>query len=346
MSSPTDNNTKFEFEADIEGERIDTFLVRMLKENSLVYSRSRIQKLVTDGCAFVNDRQRKKNFILSEGDKVELNLPIEKPSIVEGEQIDFDILHEDDDLIIVSKPAGIITHPTETMPSGTLVNGLMGKKIKLAFAGGKYRPGVVHRLDKETSGILTFAKTDEAYYGMVDIFKERKIEKFYRGIVIGNMRDLKGSFNLNIGRHAKNRVKMAAMQKGGKEAVTDYKVLERFFGFDSLELQIHTGRTHQIRVHLSHSGRSVINDHVYSQKGITEHIRWLGMKGLPASQMGKLMKNVKLVVAEYTGMFLHAERLIFRHPITQLEINVVAPLPEMYSKMLDVLREHAREEID
>ncbi len=346
MKSPTDNNSRFVFQADIEGERIDTFLVRMLKTMSLVLSRSKIQKLITDGFALVDGIPCKKNRILSTGEQVEITIPPDEPSIIEGEQIDFDILHEDDDLIIVNKPAGVITHPTELIPSGTLVNGLMGKGIKLAQAGGKYRPGVVHRLDKETSGILTFAKTDKAYYSMVEIFKERQIEKYYRAIVIGNMRDLNGSFDLNIGRHPKNRVKMAAMKTGGKEAVTDYKVLERFFGFDSLELQIHTGRTHQIRVHLSHSGRSVLNDNVYGTKKITEHIRWLGMKGFPADKSGKLMKNVKSTAAEYKGMFLHAEKLIFRHPITNLELNITAPLPEKYSQMLDILRNFAREETD
>ncbi|MCD6216654.1 RluA family pseudouridine synthase [bacterium] len=347
MKSPTDDNNRLAFQADIEGERVDAFLVRMLKsESSKTLSRSKIQKLITDGYALVDGIPCKKNHILTPGEQVEITIPADKPVIIEGEQIDFDILHEDDDLIIVSKPAGVITHPTELMPSGTLVNGLIGRGIQLAPAGGKYRPGVVHRLDKETSGILAFAKTDKAYYRMVEIFKERQIEKYYRAVVIGNMRDMKGSFDLNIGRHPKNRVKMAAMKEGGKEAITDYKVLERYFGFDSLELQIHTGRTHQIRVHLAHSGRSVLNDHVYGTRKLTDHIRWLGMKGLPADRIGKLMKNVKAIVSEYQGMFLHAENLIFRHPVSYLEMNITAPLPECYSRLLEILRDLAREDME
>ncbi|MFH1515213.1 MAG: RluA family pseudouridine synthase [bacterium] len=334
----------FNFTADTDGERIDNFLVRMLEDiPDLAISRSKIQKLIKDCGALVDNRPCKKNHILTAGEKIELAIPSDESSDIMPETFDFDILMEDEDIIIVNKPAGIITHPTETIPTGTLINGLIGKGIQLASAGGIHRPGVVHRLDKETSGVLVLAKTDRAFHALTGIFKDRLIEKYYLAIVIGNMRDLKGSFDLRIGRHPKNRVKMAAMKTGGKDARTDYKVVERFTGFDLVRCQIFTGRTHQIRVHLAHSGRSVLNDTVYGTKELTEHIRWLGQRGIPADQIGKLMTNLKLIISQYSGMLLHAERIKLLHPVNQKEIDVTAPLPVEFLNILETLRTHTTE---
>jgi 23S rRNA pseudouridine1911/1915/1917 synthase len=346
MLPPMQDNQILKFTVSDDGERIDAFLTRCLEESTdIAISRSRIQKLITDGLVRVNGKNQKKNFTLSSGEIVEIEIPPAEPDVVEpDEEIKFDILHEDDDLIIVNKPAGVVTHPTEHSSKGSLINGLLGRGVKLAEAGGRYRPGVVHRIDRETSGILLFAKSDRAYYKLVEIFKSRQIEKFYRAIVIGNMRDLKGEFNLKIGRHPKIRTKMAVVQKGGREALTHYEVIERFEGFDSLRLQIFTGRTHQIRVHLAHSGRSILNDSIYSKKDIVEHIRHLGSKGYSAVKLGKLMTDLRTVVMEYPGMFLHSERLIFVHPFTQNKLDITAHIPQAFETVCSILRDSAEQE--
>lgn len=340
------DNKILKFTVTDDDERIDAFLTRCLEESTdIAISRSRIQKLIMDGLVRVNGKKQKKNFTLSSGEIVEIEIPPPEPDVVEPDQdIKFDILHEDDDLIIVSKPAGVVTHPTEHSSKGSLINGLLGQGVKLAEAGGRYRPGVVHRIDRDTSGLLLFAKSDRAYYKLVEIFKSRQIEKYYRAIVIGNMRDLKGEFNLKIGRHPKIRTRMAVVQKGGREALTHYEVIERFEGFDSLRLQIFTGRTHQIRVHLAHSGRTILNDSVYSKKDVVEHIRHLGQKGYSAVKLGKLMTDLRQVVENYPGMFLHAERLMFIHPFTQNKLDITAPLPQAFEDVQTILRESAEQE--
>lgn len=330
------------FEADADGERLDAFVVEKLEqcEKSIEpYSRSRIQKLIRDGLIVVNSEIKKKNYVLSKGDVVHVALPVDNIEITGDQSVEFSILYEDDHIIMVNKPAGVITHPTPQSSTGTLVNGLLSKGIDLAPAGGKYRPGVVHRLDKEASGLITLAKTDTAYYGMGELFKLREIDKLYRAIVIGNMREIKDSFNWRIGRHPSNRSKMAVVQKGGKEAQTDYKVVERFDGFDSLRIRIHTGRTHQIRVHLSHSGRAILNDHIYGGLKINHHVRELAQKGVNAEIIARLMNELKPILSDYPGMFLHAERLVFRHPVTMKEMKIDAPLPDEFERVLVLLRD-------
>jgi 23S rRNA pseudouridine1911/1915/1917 synthase len=342
MTQENERIIELTFTADSKGERLDAFIVRKLENVDLgdtKLSRSRVQKLIRDGYVHVNSEIKKKNYDLEINDSVQIQIPPDKVEIKPDEKITFDIIHEDEFLIIVSKPAGVVTHPTPHAPSGTLVNGVMALGISLAAAGGKYRPGVMHRLDREASGIITLAKTDQAYYGMAELFKDRDIEKYYRAIIYGNMRELTGTINLDIGRHPSNRSKMAVVKKGGKEARTDFTVDERFDGFESLRLRIHSGRTHQIRVHLSNSGHSILNDHVYGGLKFNAHIRELAQKSVTAKAITSLDNRLKPVISRYPGMFLHAERLVFKHPVTGELMDFSAPLPGEFLEILAILRD-------
>jgi len=338
---PPEDSLKLQLKAEQAGERLDAFLVRKLHDSpsfNKVLSRSRIQKLIADGLVLVDSQTRKKNHILKGGENIDIFLPPDAPIIVEGEAIDFEILFEDEDLIVVNKPAGVITHPTALKASGTLVNGIVGRGIPLAPAGGIFRPGIVHRLDKETSGAIILAKTDKAYYELIKIFKERSIEKYYSAVVIGNMRETKGVFEGNIGRHRVNRSKMAVVEDG-REAKTSFTVLERYTGFDFLNVRIYTGRTHQIRVHLSHAGHPVLADKTYGGRLLKEHIRSLGMIGMDSSWMNILFEKIKSAISKHPGMFLHAQKIIFKHPITGEQLNITAPLPDSFNNLLNTLRE-------
>lgn len=341
MIHPPEDSRKIQFKADHAGERLDAFLVRRLHDSpsfNKILSRSRIQKLIVDGLVLVDGQERKKNHILKGGENVDIHLPPDAPLTVEGENIDFEILFEDEDLIIVNKPAGIITHPTALRASGTLVNGIVGKGIALAPAGGIFRPGIVHRLDKETSGAIMLAKTDRAYYELLKIFKDRAIEKYYSAVVIGNMRTVNGVFEGHIGRHRVNRAKMAVVENG-REAKTSYSVAERFTGFDFLSVRIYTGRTHQIRIHLSHAGHPVLADKTYGGRLLQEHVRSLGKIGMDSSKMGILFDKVKEAISGHPGMFLHAQKIVFKHPITGDPMKITAPIPDSFNKLLQILRQ-------
>ena len=334
-----EDNLKIRFKADRAGERLDSFLVRKLDQSPSfkgTLSRAKIQKFISDGQAAVDGIPRKKNFILKSGEEVDIEVPPQTPITLEGEHIDFDILYEDSDIIIVNKPSGVITHPTAVRASGTLINGIIKRGIELAPAGGLFRPGIVHRLDKDTSGALILAKSDRAYYELVNIFKERRIEKYYCAVVLGNLRTLKGSFEQSIGRNPRNRAKMAVV-RNGREARTTYKVIERFIGFDFLSLRIFTGRTHQIRVHLSNSGHSILEDTIYGGKKIEQHIRSLGRIGVDSASIGRLLNEVNSIIDRHPGMFLHAQRLVLEHPVTGKKLDIMAPLPSSFTDLLDIL---------
>lgn len=284
--------------------RIDAYL----SENE-EYSRMAIQRLINDGKIIVNGKKIKASYKVQNGDKIKIEE--EKPKEIElkAQNIPLEVLYEDNDIIVVNKPKGMVVHPANGNPDGTLVNAIMAIcKDSLSGIGGEIRPGIVHRLDKNTSGAIIIAKNDKAHIALSNQLKNHEIKKTYFALVRGIVKESNATINMPIARSKNDRKKMA-VDKNGKEAITHFKVLERFDDCTLLEVNIETGRTHQIRVHLSHIGYPIIGDDVYSN--------------------GKNRWNVK-------GQCLHAKSLDFKHPITGKQIHIEAPLPKYFT---DILKE-------
>lgn len=289
---------------DTTKKRIDTYLSE--KEE---YSRMAIQRLINDGKIIVNGKKIKASYKVQNGDKIKIEE--EKPKEIElkAQNIPLEVLYEDNDIIVVNKPKGMVVHPANGNPDGTLVNAIMAIcKDSLSGIGGEIRPGIVHRLDKNTSGAIIIAKNDKAHIALSNQLKNHEIKKTYIALVRGIVKESNATINMPIARSKNDRKKMA-VDKNGKEAITHFKVLERFDDCTLLEVNIETGRTHQIRVHLSHIGYPIIGDDVYSN--------------------GKNRWNVK-------GQCLHAKSLDFKHPITGKQIHIEAPLPKYFT---DILKE-------
>jgi 23S rRNA pseudouridine1911/1915/1917 synthase len=286
------------------GQRLDQFLRRELPE----HSRAFLQKLIEQGDVRVNGRAAKASYKVRAGDDVSVTVPPPRPLEAQPEDIPLDILFEDDDLIVVNKPAGLVVHPAAGNQEHTLVNALLHHcQGKLAGIGGVERPGIVHRLDKGTSGCIVVAKTEFAHQALVAQFKSRGVKKIYRAICWGRFNRPSGRIETVIGRSNRDRKKMSARVARGRNAVTDYKVLKQLADFALVELHIHTGRTHQIRVHMAHIGHPVVGDTTYGHKsGI----------GNPKS---------KIPVAR---PLLHAYKLGFTHPRSQQFVEFTAPVPE------------------
>ncbi len=289
---------------DTTKKRIDAYL----SENE-EYSRMAIQRLINDGKIIVNGKKIKASYKVQNGDKIKIEE--EKPKEIElkAQNIPLEVLYEDNDIIVVNKPKGMVVHPANGNPDGTLVNAIMAIcKDSLSGIGGEIRPGIVHRLDKNTSGAIIIAKNDKAHIALSNQLKNHEIKKTYFALVRGIVKESNATINMPIARSKNDRKKMA-VDKNGKEAITHFKVLERFDDCTLLEVNIETGRTHQIRVHLSHIGYPIIGDDVYSN--------------------GKNRWNVK-------GQCLHAKSLDFKHPITGKQIHIEAPLPKYFT---DILKE-------
>ena len=289
---------------DTTKKRIDAYLSE--KEE---YSRMAIQRLINDGKIIVNGKKIKASYKVQNGDKIKIEE--EKPKEIElkAQNIPLEVLYEDNDIIVVNKPKGMVVHPANGNPDGTLVNAIMAIcKDSLSGIGGEIRPGIVHRLDKNTSGAIIIAKNDKAHIALSNQLKNHEIKKTYFALVRGIVKESNATINMPIARSKNDRKKMA-VDKNGKEAITHFKVLERFDKCTLLEVNIETGRTHQIRVHLSHIGYPIIGDDVYSN--------------------GKNRWNVK-------GQCLHAKSLDFKHPITGKQIHIEAPLPKYFT---DILKE-------
>lgn len=289
---------------DTTKKRIDAYLSE--KEE---YSRMAIQRLINDGKIIVNGKKIKASYKVQNGDKIKIEE--EKPKEIElkAQNIPLEVLYEDNDIIVVNKPKGMVVHPANGNPDGTLVNAIMAIcKDSLSGIGGEIRPGIVHRLDKNTSGAIIIAKNDKAHIALSNQLKNHEIKKTYFALVRGIVKESNATINMPIARSKNDRKKMA-VDKNGKEAITHFKVLERFDDCTLLEVNIETGRTHQIRVHLSHIGYPIIGDDVYSN--------------------GKNRWNVK-------GQCLHAKSLDFKHPITGKQIHIEAPLPKYFT---DILKE-------
>lgn len=293
-----------ELEVEEDNQRIDAYIC-----SKLDISRVTVQRLIKENKILVNKKQTKASYKVKIGDKIEIEEEEAKEIEIKAENIPLEILYEDKDIIIVNKPKGMVVHPANGNPDGTLVNAIMSIcKDSLSGIGGEIRPGIVHRLDKHTSGAIIIAKNDKAHINLSEQIKNHEVEKTYIALVRGIVKENEATINMPIGRSTKDRKKMA-VNKNGKSAITHFKVIERFAKENCtlLEIKIETGRTHQIRVHLSEIGYPIIGDEVYSS--------------------GKNMWNIK-------GQCLHAKSLKFKHPITNKEMYIEAPLPEYFSSLI------------
>ena len=304
---------KFIVSVEDEGKRIDAYLASRNEE----LSRVAIQRLIDDEKILVNKKKTKASYKVQDGDLITLEEEQPKEVSLKAQEIPIEIIYEDKDIIVVNKPKGMVVHPANGNPDGTLVNAIMAVcKDSLSGIGGELRPGIVHRLDKDTSGVLIVAKNDKAHINMSEQIKEHKVEKTYIALVRGIVKENEASIDMPIGRSDKDRKKMA-VKKNGKNAITHFKVLERFpkHNCTLLEIKIETGRTHQIRVHLSHIGYPVIGDEVYSS--------------------GKNEWNVK-------GQCLHAKSLKFKHPITNKEMFLEAKIPDYLKNIIEDMEQEGQ----
>jgi 23S rRNA pseudouridine1911/1915/1917 synthase len=290
------------------GQRLDVFLAGVSG-----LSRARIQRLIADGHVLVAGRPQKPRHRVSAGETVQLRIPPTTPLDLVPEAIPLDILHEDDDLIVLNKPAGMVVHPGAGRTSGTLVHALLAHCRTLPGIGGAERPGIVHRLDRDTSGVLVVAKTEAAHQSLSRQFRARVVKKRYLALVHGEVRRDAGRIEAAIGRREHDRKRMGVRERGGRQARTAYQVIRRLPGRTVLALDLETGRTHQIRVHLSHIGHPVVGDQVYG--GRRERRRTASEEPRAERQM------------------LHAWRLGFHHPRTGRWLEFTAPLPDDFRRL-------------
>lgn len=285
-------------------ERVDKFLSVMLPEQS----RSYLQKIIKEGSVLVNGKAVKASYRMEDSDLVTVDLPELKEPEIEAEDIPLEILYEDEALLIVNKPKGMVVHPSPGHYTGTLVNAVLYHcRGQLSGINGVMRPGIVHRIDKDTTGVLVVCKTDQAHNHVAAQLKEHSITRKYRAIVAGVLKEDEGTIDAPIGRHPTERKKMAVNEKNGKRAVTHYRVLERFSNHTYIECQLETGRTHQIRVHMASIRHPLLGDTVYGPDKNPWHLQ---------------------------GQTLHAQVLGLIHPVTGAYLEVEAPLPEYFQELL------------
>lgn len=289
-----------------KGKRLDSYI----SDNMDKISRSFAQKLIENQQVTINGKNEKASYKVCVGDKVEVDVPEAQDTRLKAQDIPVEVVYEDKDIIVVNKPKGMVVHPANGNPDGTLVNAILAMcKDSLSGIGGEIRPGIVHRLDKDTSGLLIIAKNDEAHVKMSKQIQDRLVTKKYIALVKGVVKDDEATIDMPIARSKVDRKKMA-VDKDGKQAVTHFKVIKRYKRYTLLEIKIDTGRTHQIRVHMAKIGYPVVGDMVYSN--------------------GKNEFGVE-------GQMLHAKSLEFSHPITGKKMHLEAPLPEYFTKVLEEL---------
>ena len=291
------------------GKRIDSF-IPYIKED---ISRSMVQKLIEQKNIKVNGKETKHSYKLKLNDQIEIAVPKAKKIDLKAQNIPLEVIYEDEDIIVINKPKGMVVHPANGNPDGTLVNAVMNIcKDSLSGIGGEIRPGIVHRLDKDTSGAIIVAKNDRAHIGLSNQLKNHEVKKTYLALVRGIIKENEATINMPIARSKKDRKKMD-VDKDGKEAITHFKVLGRYKNkYTLLQINLETGRTHQIRVHLSHIGYPIIGDEVYSN--------------------GKNEWNI-------TGQCLHAWKLEFEHPVSGKKINLEAKIPKYFKNIIKELEE-------
>ena len=291
-----------------KGKRLDTYIPSVDTD----ITRTSAQRLIEDGNILVNGKNAKVSYKIQENDKISVEIPEPKQIELKAQNIPIEIVYEDSDIIVVNKPKGMVVHPANGNPDGTLVNAIMAIcKDSLSGIGGEIRPGIVHRIDKDTSGLLIVAKNDNAHVKMSEQIKNHEVKKTYIALVRGVFKENEATIDMPIGRSTSDRKKMA-INKNGKNAITHIKVLKRFDKYTLLKVNIETGRTHQIRVHLSHIGYPIVGDYTYSNG-----------------------KNEFDVV----GQCLHAQKLEFKHPITQKDMCLEAELPQYFKDILDKLKD-------
>lgn len=306
------NTEVFEVEFEYEGERLDKYLSLIFAGTGNELSRSFLQKLIKDEHVWVNHTIQKANYRLKAEDLVKIEIPDAVETPILPEDIPLDILYEDEDLLVVNKPKGMVVHPSAGHYTGTLVNAIMYHcKDSLSGINGEIRPGIVHRIDMDTTGSLIVCKNDESHVQIAEQIKEHSVNRRYRGIVYGNVKEDQGTIDAPIGRHPTDRKKMAINEKNGKNAITHYTVLERFDKYTYMEFKLETGRTHQIRVHMASIGHPLLGDAVYSN--------------------GKSPYKLQ-------GQTLHAMTIGFVHPRTGEYMEISAPLPDYFEKILKDIR--------
>lgn len=301
-----------------EGQRIDHFL---LSKDYLV-SRSQIGKWIKEGCVKCNDEKVKSSYSIKVGDVITVHPPQIKSTELIAEDIALDIVYEDDDLLVVNKPAHMVVHPAHGHHEGTLTHALLHHCKHLSQIGGVEKPGIVHRLDKGTSGLMVVAKNDATHLGLSQQFHDHLVEKVYRTLVYGVPDPEKGTLESYITRSSSDRKRYAVSDHKGKLAITHYKVLQSQNGLAYLEVKIDTGRTHQIRVHLTHKGHSLVGDPLYG--------------GHSKRAKSVRAKDVKEVLLKLTHPLLHAYSLSFNHPKTQKKLTFKAELPDTFSEVLTI----------
>ncbi len=313
----------FAVEPAAAGRRLDLWLAKKLPN----VSRTRLKALVAEGRVSVDGRAVKASTRLKVGQRVEVTIPPLPPETLTAEPIPLRVIYEDPDVLVLDKPARLVVHPGAGQRTGTLAHALLAHAPSTAGVGGPRRPGIVHRLDKGTSGLLVVAKSPRAYAGLTEQLARRQATRRYLALVQGELRQAEGTIDAPIGRHPRHRTRMAVLPAGqGKRAVTRYRVLERFKGFTYLAAQLETGRTHQIRVHLASLGHPVVGDLTYrlrSTPRITDPALTALVEGLD-------------------GVALHAASLAFAHPVTGARLEFASPLPNRIERILSHLRTHSR----
>ncbi len=297
--------TKLTLIAETPGQRLDAFLAEQVED----LTRSAAQKLLEKGAVTVAGRPARKNEKTASGMAVEVELPDPEPIDVLPQNIPLDVVYEDADVIVINKPVGLVVHPAPGHPDGTLVNALLYHcGDSLSGINGQLRPGIVHRIDRDTSGLIIAAKNDKAHLALAEQLQDHSLARVYEAVVHGNFREDEGTVDAPIGRHPIDRKKMAIDRKDGRRAVTHWMVLGRYNGFTHVQCRLETGRTHQIRVHMASIGHPLVGDPVYGGN----------RKSLPG----------------LTGQCLHARKLRFIHPATKELVEVECPLPDWFEKVL------------
>ena len=293
--------------ADMAGERLDAYLARAVEG----MSRSGAQKLLEEGCVLRNGKPGKKNDKLSPGDEIQVTIPEAKKVDIVPREMPLNIVYEDEDVLVINKPKGLVVHPAAGHQDDTLVNGLLyAMGDDLSGINGELRPGIVHRIDKDTSGLLAVAKNDLAHSVLASQLKDHTMARTYEAIVCGSFREDSGTVDAPIGRHPSDRKKMCVTERNSRNAVTHWEVIKRYRGYTHIRCKLETGRTHQIRVHMAHIGHPILGDVVYGRK---------------KPELGQ------------DSQCLHAGALCFRHPRDGRPVLVFAPLPEYFTEVIEKL---------
>ena len=294
--------------ADISGERLDAFLAR--SETGL--TRSAAQRLIEEGCVLLRGKPGKKNDKLNIGDEISVEIPAPRETDIVAKEIPLEIVYEDDDVLVINKPKGLVVHPAAGHQEDTLVNGLLfARADSLSGINGELRPGIVHRIDKDTSGLLAVAKNDLSHVVLASQLKDHTMARTYECIVCGNLKEDSGTVDAPIGRHPSDRKKMCVTERNSKNAVTHWEVIGRYRGYTHVRCRLETGRTHQIRVHMAHIGHPILGDTVYGRK---------------KPELGQ------------SSQVLHAGILCFAHPRDGHPVVVMADLPAYFQEVLEKLK--------